>query len=571
MTEYEFSLASSLQKVFPSRKPIPMSEGATLSLWRGTRGSVQLVYRRMDCQGEMPHQCFHVEVLGAPVACQMRKVRLIPSDYPCYGDYDAYYITTEPGLFPDLLEPVDSGEILPITRQYRSLWLTWEIPEDAKPGDYEITVKVTAVKRKKIDNGLIYEDKNAADLACELRFILRVGAAELPAQSLIHTEWFYTDCLANYYGTEMFDERHWEIIENFIKAAHRHGVNMLLTPALTPPLDTPKGSIRRIAQLVKIKKAKEQYSFDFSALERWTDLCRKYGIEYLEIAHFFTQWGSEFTPNILADVDGETKLIFGWDHPAAGEDYQEFMQAYIPQLRSVLEKQGYDAEHVYYHVSDEPSEAHLKAYQTARNVVRGLIPESQIMDALSSVEFYKKGIVPHPIAGSSEIEDFYQAQVPGLWVYYCCAQCKDVPNRFFAQESACTRMMGVLMYLYDIKGFLHWGFNFYNSKFSGHTIDPYVDSHADFGFPSGDPFLVYPGKNGEALDSLRAEVQDEGLLDLRALQMLEKLASREVVEEIIYRDIPKARITFKNYPRNPQWLLNLRERVAAEINRRVSL
>ena len=568
MTEYEFFLTSSLQKVFPSRRPVPMAEGSTLSLWRGTRGSVQLVYKRMDGQGEMPHQCFDVEVVGAPVACQMRKVKLIPSDYPCYGDYDPYYITTEPGLFPDLLEPVDSGEILPITRQYRSLWLTWEIPEDAKPGDYEIVVKVTAVRSKRIDNGLIYEDKNAADLAYELRFILRVSAAQLPAQSLIHTEWFYTDCLANYYGTEMFDERHWEIIEKFIKAAHRHGVNMLLTPALTPPLDTPKGSIRRIAQLVKIKKTKGQYHFDFSALKRWTDLCRRYGIEYLEIAHFFTQWGSEFTPNILADVDGETKLIFGWDHPAAGEDYREFMQVYLPQLRSVLEKQGYDAEHVYYHVSDEPSEAHLKAYQTARNVVRDLIPESQIMDALSSVGFYKKGIVPHPIAGSSEIEDFYQAQVPGLWVYYCCAQCKDVPNRFFAQESACTRMMGVLMYLYDIKGFLHWGFNFYNSKFSGHPLDPYVDSHSDFGFPSGDPFLVYPGKDGEALDSLRAEVQDEGLLDLRALQLLEKLAGREAVEEIIYRDIPKTRITFKSYPRNPQWLLNLRERVAAEIEKR---
>ena len=568
MTEYEFFLASSLQKVFPSRRPAPMAEGSTLSLWRGTRGSVQLVYRRMDTMGEMPHQCFQVEVLGAPAACQMRKAKLIPSDYPCYGDYDAYYITTEPGLFPDLLEPADSGEILPITRQYRSLWLTWEIPEDAKPGDYEITVKVTAVKSKRIDNGLIYEDKNAADLSYELKFVLRVGACALPAQSLIHTEWFYTDCLANYYGTEMFDERHWEIIENFMKAAHRHGVNMLLTPALTPPLDTPKGSIRRIAQLVKIKKTNGQYSFDFTALERWTGLCRKYGIEYLEMAHFFTQWGSEFTPNILAQVDGETKLIFGWDHPAAGEDYREFMQAYIPQLRRVLEQQGFDAEHVYYHVSDEPSQAHLQAYQTARNVVKDLIPESQIMDALSSVEFYKKGIVPHPIAGSTEIEDFYQAKVPGLWVYYCCAQCRDVPNRFFAQESACTRMMGVLMYLYDIKGFLHWGFNFYNSKFSGHTIDPYVDSHADFGFPSGDPFLVYPGKNGEALDSLRAEVQDEGLLDLRALQMLEKLAGREVVEEIIYRDIPKTRITFKSYPRDPQWLLNLRERVASEIERR---
>lgn len=83
--------------------------------------------------------------------------------------------------------------------------------------------------------------------------------------------------------------------------------------------------------------------------------------------------------------------------------------------------------------------------------------------------------------------------MPGLWVYYCCAQSSLVPNRFFAMESARNRIMGVLMYLYGIKGFLHWGYNFYNSKFSLHPVDPYRVTHADYAFPSGDPFLVYPG------------------------------------------------------------------------------
>ena len=31
---------------------------------------------------------------------------------------------------------------------------------------------------------------------------------------------------------------------------------------------------------------------------------------------------------------------------------------------------------------------------------------------------------------------------------------------------------GVLMYLHGIKGFLHWGFNFYNSQYSISHIDP---------------------------------------------------------------------------------------------------
>ena len=43
---------------------------------------------------------------------------------------------------------------------------------------------------------------------------VKVINEELPKQELIHTEWFYTDCIADQYGCEIFSERHWEIIEN---------------------------------------------------------------------------------------------------------------------------------------------------------------------------------------------------------------------------------------------------------------------------------------------------------------------------------------------------------------------
>lgn len=565
MSEYEFFLASSLQKVFPSRRPEVLADGTHLSAWKGTRCAVQLVYRRSDASPILPMQTFRVEVTGGPCACQMRKVQLIPSDFPCYGNHDSHYITTDPGLFPDLLEPMDSNEILPISNQYQSLWLSWDVPETASAGNYEVSIRVTAEESIKFANGHTLSDPTIFGLTWQRKCVIRIGSCHLPSQSLIHTEWFHADCLANYYGTETFDERHWQIIENFIQGAARHGINMLLTPVFTPPLDTAKGSIRRITQLVDITLSKGVYSFDFEKLNRWAALCKKYGILYIEIPHLFTQWGAEYTPNIIAMVDGRRKQIFGWDHPAQEPEYRRFLEAFLPCLRAQLGHLGYDEKHVCFHISDEPSKSHLSAYQAARNIVTDLIPADQIVDALSCYDFYEQGIVTHPIPGSSDIEPFYRAGISDLWVYYCCAQCTDVPNRFFAQESACTRMMGVLMYLYNIRGFLHWGFNFYNSKFSGHPINPYIITHGEYAYPSGDPFLVYPGKNGEALDSIRAEVQDEGLLDLRALQLLESLVGRDEVEKIIYRDIPKVPISFTNYPRNPQWLLNLREAVAAEI------
>ena len=94
-------------------------------------------------------------------------------------------------------------------------------------------------------------------------------------------------------------------------------------------------------------------------------------------------------------------------------------------------------------------------------------------------------------------------------------------------------------------------------------------THADYGFPSGDAFLVYPGADGTPLSSVRAEVQSDALLDLRALQELERLAGRAFTEALVYENAPMRPITFFEYPRDAAYLLALRERVADELEKRM--
>ncbi len=94
---------------------------------------------------------------------------------------------------------------------------------------------------------------------------------------------------------------------------------MLLTPVITPPLDTNIGAARPNTQLVKIKKDLNVYEFDFTLLKRFIGLCKKNKIEKFEISHLFTQWGVKCTPNIYAEENGETTRIFGW-HISASDD-----------------------------------------------------------------------------------------------------------------------------------------------------------------------------------------------------------------------------------------------------------
>ena len=564
MPNVTWFLASSLEKVFPGKRPEPLSL-PTLSAWRGTRAAVQLVCRDAGGRGGGGLvQTFTLSVEGAPAEPELFSVELVPSDFPCYEGAadDPNYLTHEPGLFPDLLRPLDCPKIRPVPRQYRSVWLSFPIPENAAPGAYAVTIRATPDTGIVMGSGYPYENPGVEEEGACLSFTLRVGRAALEPQRLLHTEWFYADCLASYYGVEPLSEAHWRILEKFIRAAgQRHGINLLLTPVFTPPLDTEVGTERPMVQLVGVHLLGGEYSFDFRNLARWTAICRASGIENLEIAHLFTQWGAKATPKIVANVDGVQKRIFGWDVPATSPEYRRFLEAFLPALIAELGRLGYDKEHLYFHISDEPGEDSLEDYLAAKNQAADLLQGCQVVDALSSFEFYRRGVVEQPVCANNHIQPFLDAGVDPLWVYYCCSQSCLVPNRFFAMPSARNRIMGVLLYFYHLKGFLQCGYNFYYTQFSRSLADPFAMTHCNFGFPSGDAYLVYPGPDGEPLTSLRAEVQSEGLTDLRALCTLEARLGREAVHRLLLSRAGMETMTFTQYPTSAEYLLSLREAV----------
>jgi hypothetical protein len=125
---------------------------------------------------------------------------------------------------------------------------------------------------------------------------IQVVDAVQPAQALMHTEWFHSDCLVDYYRVPVFSDRYWEIVRNFVRTAARRGCNMLLTPHITPALDTRVGGERTTVQLVDIAERGGTYTFEFSKLKRWVELAFDCGMQWLEMAHLFTQWAPEPRP-----------------------------------------------------------------------------------------------------------------------------------------------------------------------------------------------------------------------------------------------------------------------------------
>ncbi|MBE6750763.1 MAG: DUF4091 domain-containing protein [Ruminococcaceae bacterium] len=481
------------------------------------------------------------------------RLEYVPVQFAAYPWCDDNYLRKTPGLYPDILQPLESNGRLAVGENLKSLYIEVDTKGEVPSGVYPITLCFT-------------EEKEPNTKHTET-FNLEIIDAVLPKQELKFTQWFYTDCLMDYYGTEAFSDEHFEIIENFAKTAVRYGINMLLTPVFTPALDTYIGGERTTTQLVGVEKKNGKYSFDFSLLGRWVDMCNRIGVEYFEIAHFFTQWGAHAAPKIMATVDGEYKKIFGWETDAAGEEYAEFLKAFIPELLQYMKSLDGADKRCWFHISDEPTGEKLEGYMKAKAIVADLLEGYPIIDALSDYEFYSSGAVTRPVPATDHIEPFIENKVPDLWAYYCCVQCKEVSNRFLSMPSYRNRIIGTQLYKYDIDGFLHWGYNYYNNQFSYAKLNPYMSTDGEYFAPSGDTFSVYPGPDKKPWESYRLLVFYDAIQDIRALKLCEELYGKDYVIDLMEKDIEP--ITFKKYPHSADYLLELREKINMAIKAKI--
>lgn len=474
-------------------------------------------------------------------------VKNVNMDRPCYiGSQDTdRFLSSKPGLMPDLLEPIENtGFIFKHYEGVSALWVDINLPNGFAAGSYPVKIEFRP---------MALAGHSSPDMPVYSCITADVLPFDVPESDITFTQWFHTDSIASYYNVPVYSEKHWELIDKFMAMASYFDINMILTPVITPPLDTLPGSRRPLTQLVKITKDGNKYSFDFSLLGRWISLCRKNNIPNLEISHLFSQWGAEFAPNIFVN----DAYLFGWDVKASDTSYKEFLEQFLPALRDYLKSENM-YENSYFHLSDEPNETHMEAYLYAKNLVKSILPECRIMDALSHVDYYDRGLTDIPVPGLDSVDAFLERNIENPWVYYCCGAAGR-SNRYIAMPSARTRILGLQMYKYGIKGFLHWGYNFYYSGLSMYDVNPYVSTSADKHFPSGDAFSVYPGTNGP-LPSLRGVVFKDGLEDITVCRLVEEKIGKQAVLDIIDSELGYE-LTLDAYPVAPETIPRIMEKL----------
>ena len=538
MANIEFFTVSSLEKVLLDKKPVLLQDSYTKL--KDEKFNFQVA---MSADEPIQHAHFTFESdISKDITIKM--VENVPVQLGCYVDCDDYILSDKSGVYPDILRDFEPRDVALRAKK----WIACMVSvKSRKAGNHTIDFSLTN------DDG---------EIMARCSYNLEILPEKLGDYDLIYTNWMHYDCIADLHHAKVFSKRFYKITERYIKSAVEHGMTMLLTPLFTPALDTYVGGERPTVQLVDVYLENGKYSFDFSRLDDFIQRAFSLGIKYIEFSHLFSQWGAKYAPKVVATVNGKKEKIFGWHTPAVGE-YTKFLESFLPQLTAKLRKWEI-ADVTYFHISDEPREEHLESYKAAKESLGNMLDGFHTFDALSSYEFYRHGLIDKPVPGNNEIEEFLANGLTDMWTYYCTGQFYEVSNRFMSMPSARNRIYGVQLYKYKIIGVLHWGYNFYNSQYSIEHINPYEVTDAAGAFPSGDPFLVYPGENGQPEESLRMMVHDEAMTDLRALKLLESLTSREHVMELIEGNLPEP-LTFKRYPKSDMYLIQLRDRVNREI------
>lgn len=497
------SIFSSLQRVFADTLPKErLSENFVIA--KNQRFSTQIACRLEDVFDDgviLPTAKLSVISGLENFSIKIRKVGLVPVKHRnlAVPESDSEDNCHYPGYVPDILYESNYATLRPLETQ--SFWLTIE-PKSKITSNATIRLELSI-------NG-------------ENHVIFDLGVAVIPIEikcrkDFFCTTWLYSDALADYYKIDLFSDDYWRILENYFLNLVQHYQDTIYVPLFTPPLD---GEKRNSQLLIVTPLANNDYKFDFSNVKQYIFLAKKCGFTQFEWCHLFSQWGAKYAPKIYF-ASGEN--VFSNNILGNSSEYQNFLLQLLAELHifcleyEILNKS-------IFHLSDEPrTEEHLQTYLENRQFLRLIAPWLKVADAFSEnlPAIFKAIDLPIPNIAASK--DFIAAK-RDFAVYFCCGPRGKFLQRFLDTPLSKVAMSGFLFFRFGVKGFLHWGGNYWYQAHSQKLIDPFTvsDGNApiELNWAHGDPFVIYPGEDGNALDSIRWEIFAEALQDYALLQTL---------------------------------------------------
>ena len=505
----QFWTETSLNRVFPNSEA-GSAETLELTSARNAQLSFQICFRNLrDC-------CVRVRAsLDAPAGwnAKIRRVGFVLMDQhstdvpPDEMDGRGFI----PGLVPDPLFPEETANVG--FEANGVFWITLQIPVDAVVGKTKFTATLTVEDEFRFPMWM-----GKAPFKIDLPISVDVKSTVLkPRTDFPVTHWISADSIWEYYKTEPFSDRFWELAEAYIENLTAHNLDVVYSPIFNARHEI----LQRPAQLLKVRPlGDDRYEFDFSDVRRWIQLAKKHGAHFVEWTHFFTPapTSGKYPQRIFERWETIGKLLWAPEISAVSDTYRRFLEQFLPAFKQVLIEEEM-LHRSLFHCADEPDgPVQVADYRQARALLNELAPWMKVIDAMSDPVFATERLTDMPVPSIVTAPQFTAAKCDA-WVYFCCGPRGPYLQRFLDTPLPKLRMAGWLFYKLRAKGFLHWGHNYWFVFCTGTPTNPFIDAAVSSwpGMPHGDAFVVYPGESGP-IDSIRWEVFAESLQDYALLQ-----------------------------------------------------
>ena len=389
-------------------------------------------------------------------------------------------------LVADVLDLNESMNI-PAERM-QPVWMTVNVPSDAKPGKYtgRMTVSSSNAKTRSIPVELIVSDHilpPASDWAFHLDL------------------WQNPYSVARYENVPLWSDAHFEAMRPVMRMLAEAGQKSVTTTIMSRPwngqTEDAFGSM-----VTKIRRIDGTWLYDYTIFDRWVEFMFSLGIDRQINCYSMIPWALQFDY-----IDQATSSPATFQAAPGSEEYNEYWGAFIADFARHLKAKGW-FEKTMIAMDERP----LESMQAVLGLIRKIEPDFKISLAGSYHEPVIYDIVDfsETFSGKKEFPESVKAKRKELGLtttfYTCCAEAH--PNLFVISDPDEAVWLGWFAQAENYDGYLRWAYNSW-------TADPLTDARFRT-WPAGDCFVVYPG--GRA--SIHFAKLTEGIQDFEKIRIL---------------------------------------------------
>ena len=396
-------------------------------------------------------------------------------------------------LVADVLDLKESMNIP--TGRKQPVWMTVNVPSDAKPGKYtgRMSVSSSNAKTRSLPVELVVSD-HILPPAHDWAFHLDL--------------WQNPYSVARYAGVPLWSEAHFEAMRPVMRMLAEAGQKSVTATIMNRPwngqTEDAFGSM-----VAKIRRIDGSWLYDYTIFDRWVEFMFSLGIDRQINCYSMIPWALEFDY-----YDQATSSPTTFQAAPGSEEYNEYWGSFIADFSRHLKAKGW-FEKTMIAMDERP----MESMQAVLSLIRRTEPDFKISLAGNYHEPINFGIADFSegFAPKKEFPESAKAKRKGLGLtttfYTCCAEAH--PNMFVISDPDEAAWLGWFAQAENYDGYLRWAYNSW-------TMDPLADARFRT-WPAGDCFVVYPGGRG----SVRFSKLVEGIQDFEKIRILKEQWRKE--------------------------------------------